>query len=236
MGKEYRVAICDDQPQALAELSRIILEIGKEKGWQLTVNTYMDGEDLLQDIQELDVVFLDMEMPKEDGIGIGKKIRFYKPDCIIIMESGFVDRFKEAFTIGAQRYITKPYCTEELCEALGSVLHAKPGMAEMELYYHRNRYTVSQRDIRYVEAVNGYTEYYTDKRCYRKEISLQDAESFMDQELFVKVNRQLMVNLRYITEKPQHKFYCGEMPLVISRRLRKGFEQRYIEYDLKYGR
>lgn len=131
MGREYRIAVCDDQPQALAELSRIILEIGKEKGWQLTVNTYMDGEGLLQDIQELDVVFLDMEMPKEDGIGTGKKIRFYKPDCIIIMESGFVDRFKEAFTIGAQRYITKPYCTEELCEALGSVLHAIPGMADV---------------------------------------------------------------------------------------------------------
>lgn len=231
----YRVGICDDVKEAGDQLNCLLLAISQSKDWDLGIEYYDNGEALLQEIDSLDIVFLDMEMPAEDGISVGQKIQRQNPDCRIIMESGYVNRFKEAFTIGAHRYITKPFQENEVLEAMESVIRRVPGQDSIELYYNRNRYQILQRDIMYVKAMNGYTEYHTEKRCYRKDISLQEAEAILEGELFMRVNRQLLVNFRFVTEIKKH-YFCGQMSFTVSRRLRKEFDKRFIDYDLKYGR
>lgn len=232
----YYIGICDDFQTALDELSSIIADIGIRLELKFIIRCFRDGEELLTAAEMLDAVFLDIEMPGMDGIETGNQIRKVNPRCKIIMASGYIDRFKEVFFIGAFRFITKPYREEEIYEALTSAIISLPGQEMIDLFYNRREYSLCQRDISYVRAINGYTEYCVNNRLYRKDITIQEAEEVLTKELFVRVSRQKLVNLRYVRKVAVNTYLCGNIEITVSRRQRKQFEQRYIEYDLTYGR
>ena len=96
-----KIKICDDEKEAAKELQKIIYGImeGQE---DTEIKVYGSGKELLHDIADGDVVFLDIEMPQMDGIEAGRCLKD-KADCHIILETGQIQRFKEAFFIQALR-------------------------------------------------------------------------------------------------------------------------------------
>lgn len=66
----------------------------------------------------MDILFLDIEMPGEDGIQTGKRLRERGSECKIIMATSMAERFKEGYHIGASRFVTKPFDQEEVEEEL----------------------------------------------------------------------------------------------------------------------
>jgi DNA-binding LytR/AlgR family response regulator len=65
-----KVALCDDEKLILSELKNIIDECKKNNNWQIEVNTYISGKELIKDIGLYGIVFLDMDMPEIGGIAI----------------------------------------------------------------------------------------------------------------------------------------------------------------------
>lgn len=75
----------------------MLCEIRDEKGISSEIVAFTNGNGLLEHIEEIQVAFLDIEMPQMDGIELGKKIKEHNPRCKVIMATGMVERFKEAF-------------------------------------------------------------------------------------------------------------------------------------------
>ena len=63
-----------------------------------------------------------------------------------------------------------------------------------------------------------------------------ELENILSDILFVRVDRKYIVNLRYVKSYINDKFIIGKKTFSISRRNRKEFERKYIEFDLKYRR
>ena len=103
-----KTGICDDKKGSLALLEGMISECLKELGTAAEIFTYDSGKDLLRNYEQLELIFLDIEMPEMDGIETGK----------ILMASANTERFKEAFTIGTFRFVSKPFQKEEVMEVL----------------------------------------------------------------------------------------------------------------------
>lgn len=230
----FCIGICDDDSIILRELQQMIARIRDEWKYQWKVCTFETVEAILEQAEELNVAFLDIEMPKMDGIELGKKITERNPGCKIIMATAMVERFKDAFRIQALRFVTKPFEKREVEEALRAAMESSYVSRFIELYYQRNKYKVRQEDIRYVEAYNGYTEFAIGGQRFRKESSLTELEEMLDEKLFVRIERRYIVNLRWIGMCKGDSIQIEDKKFVISRRRRKEFEQRYIEYDLKY--
>lgn len=131
------IGICDDKGEILIFLNKKIVEIMKEMESDSQIYVYDSGEKLLQETVELDVLFLDIEMPGMDGIEAGGKYAEQHKQCKIIMAAGGTERFKEAFEINAFRFIIKPFDTEEIREALNAVMRTMLGMKTMEVYKDR---------------------------------------------------------------------------------------------------
>ena len=233
-----RVGICDDEPLIIEALRRIILEIADKNGWEISISCFESGKELLEAVDTLEAVFLDIDMPELDGIETGKRIGESNQECKIIMATGRADKFKDAFRIQAFRFVTKPFDENEIEEALQAVFHTQIGMEMIELYEKRNSYQIPQRDISYITAYDGYSEFFVSgrdtDRILRKDCSLSELEQELSKELFFRVSRQYIVNLGKITEYAKGSIHIQGKKIVISRRKKKEFEQAYLEYDLRY--
>lgn len=232
----FRVALCDDQEYILVQLKKLLCEIFKKKDCQYVIEAFSSGEELISKNEYYDMIFLDIEMPGMDGIQTGEIIRQRNTECKIIMATSAVERYKEAFYIRAFRFVTKPFVADEIKEAVDAVLSLKKDDDSIELYYQRILCKVKLKDIQYIQAYNGYSEFLVGNRIFRKEVSLNNMEELLDMQFFSRIHRQYIINMRWITSYDNGEVKVGNQVIPVSKRKRKEFEQEYMEFDLKYGR
>lgn len=230
MGKIV-IAVCDDQMEAAQALKEMICRGLQNFGKKYEVKIYLSGEKLLTELNTIDIAFLDIDMPRMDGIAVGREIMGRKPECRIIVTSEVELRFKEAFQIRAVRFISKPFDIGEVEEALRAVIDIESD--KLEVYLKRNVYSIEQQEICYVKAVNGESDCITSRQNFRNKCSLNRLEKMLSGELFFRVNKGYIVNLAFIEEYDEKTIRIGREYIVVSRRKKKEFEKRYVEFTMR---
>jgi putative two-component system response regulator len=104
--KREAILVVDDEAGSRESL-RMILKPFYE------VHTASDGQEALRLIQnrDVDVVTLDLNMPRLSGIEVLKEIRKLKPDTEVIVITGYgtLNNAQEAIRFGAGDFISKPF-------------------------------------------------------------------------------------------------------------------------------
>lgn len=113
--------MAEDDPN-LGEILKDYLEL---KG-KFDVKLCQDGEEALRTFskEEFDLCILDVMMPKKDGFSLGKEIRKVNESVPIIFATakGMMEDKTEAFNLGGDDYITKPFRVEELLLRINALL------------------------------------------------------------------------------------------------------------------
>ncbi len=228
-----KIGICDDE-QIVRELLKQKVEIClREAGVRADILFFQRGQELLETEEDLDILFLDIEMPEMDGIEAGKKLRQKGNNCKIIVATSMVERFKEAFYIDAFRFVTKPFEMEEIREALFTLLETWHETDKIEVWWKRNPQIISQQDISFIRAIGGEVELFIKGKKYRKDITLTGLERELSEALFFRISRQYIVNLGEITEQKANIVKVAGETLKISVRKQKDFEKAYLRYKLR---
>lgn len=105
----YNILLTDDEQIVIDSIKFII---DKNFAGQVTVHTALSGTEALEIAtkQDIDIIFMDINMPGLNGLDTVSCITKLKPEIVIIILSAF-DRFQyaqEAMNLGAFKYITKP--------------------------------------------------------------------------------------------------------------------------------
>ncbi len=232
MNEMIKIGICDDEPIILEILDELIEECLLEMKAEGEIILFHSGDEVLEEIESLDILFLDIEMPGMDGIEVGHKIKNYKTDCNIVLATGREERYKEAFRIKAFNFVTKPFEKEEIKETLEMCFEERLDMKKIEVYNQRNKFEIYLKDVRYILAGDSYVEFILEKGRFRKEISLLKLEKTLDKRIFFRINRHCIVSMRWITKYKDGIIFMEDMQFKISRRNKKEFERRYIDYDV----
>ena len=93
--------------------------------------SYTNPVQAIEKIQDkmIDIAFLDIEMPKFNGIQLAKKLKKINPNTKIIFVTAYNEYALEAFKVHASGYITKPVNESKIKEeidALGDSISLKP--------------------------------------------------------------------------------------------------------------
>lgn len=125
---ELNIAIADDNQQAL-ELLNEILE--GEEGFHI-VGKADNGEDAYNMIMKTnpDVVLLDVIMPRLDGISVMEKVKNNSnqennPSFIMVSAAGSENVTADAFRLGANYYIMKPFSKEVVIDKVRRVANSR---------------------------------------------------------------------------------------------------------------
>lgn len=170
------IGICDDERIAIERLERMINICIPFEFPEYCVRSFSSGIELLECNAELQLLFLDIDMPEADGIIVGKRYHSMYPLCKIIMETGRVDRIKEAFYLEAFRFLSKPYDENELREALLAFWKSLVGKRKIGIFHNREEIFIPQEEIRYIRAYDSCTEFLVGNRWLRSEKSLVQLE------------------------------------------------------------
>ncbi len=107
-----KILIVDDEQSYRQLLSLVFEEQGND------IRTAMNGRQALEllDAEPADVIISDVKMPDMDGIEMLRAVRETQPDLGVILMTAFasVETAREAFKLGADDFIQKPFDVEEL--------------------------------------------------------------------------------------------------------------------------
>lgn len=81
------IAICDDDIQITGKIERLLQDIAKRNFVDTEIEVFWNGKSLADAIaagERYDVIYLDIEMDKEDGISAARRIRTYDKNVRII--------------------------------------------------------------------------------------------------------------------------------------------------------
>ena len=81
------IAICDDDIQTTGRMDMLLQEIAKRNFMDVEIEVFWNGESLADAVAQgtyFDMIYLDIEMDKEDGISAAKRIRTYDKNALII--------------------------------------------------------------------------------------------------------------------------------------------------------
>ncbi|MCJ8272766.1 MAG: response regulator [Psychrosphaera sp.] len=114
---DIKILIVDDVSELRAFLTGCLKQLGFTN-----VSQAPDGINAMQQLKRnpKEVVFLDIEMPKQNGIETLKEIHQLNPDTFVIMLSCYssLDNVKEAISSGASGFIVKPFSADKVKESL----------------------------------------------------------------------------------------------------------------------
>lgn len=158
---------------------------------------------------EIDVVFLDINMPELDGMTLGKIIHRLNKNIKLVFISAYKDFAVEAFEIKAFDYILKPYSEERIINLLENIVEEIQKSNVPSKDYNIKKITVnsdskmlviSTDNILYIEADEKETNIFTKEKVNSSKLKISQLESILSNEIFFRCHRSYIVNIDKIVE------------------------------------
>jgi DNA-binding LytR/AlgR family response regulator len=220
-----RVLLIDDERPALDELA-FLLERDPRVHDVLTTDSATEALRLLQDI-DVDVVFLDIQMPGLSGLDLAQVLARFKSPPPIVFVTAHEEHAVEAFDLRAVDYVLKPVREERLAEAVRRVLEGSASPAtggDEQIPVERGGVTrfVRRSEVLYVEAHGDYARLHTATASHLVRTPLSTLEEDWRPAGFVRIHRSLLVSLAHVDEVRMESGRCtvvvGGTDLQVSRR------------------
>lgn len=117
------ILLVDDEPHIRKYVTLILKQLGSP-----IIIEAANGEEAIAAYQREnpDLVLLDVNMPKMDGIETLKRLKTLDPKCVVIMLTSLANRetIVQALESGAANYIRKDTPKDEIAQALSATIDA----------------------------------------------------------------------------------------------------------------
>ncbi|BEI24742.1 LytTR family DNA-binding domain-containing protein [Vibrio fluvialis] len=243
MRPDVTALIADDEPLLRRHLNQSLADL-----WpQLTVVATADnGETALEAIHQHqpDIVFLDIRMPKLDGMALANKLKGLIKPPLVVFVTAFDEYALRAFDTNAADYLLKPVtesrlqqCCERLQQRLQSAEQTAPDMTQLisqlsQLNVKPSYLTwlkaskgeeihlIAAADVLYLKAEDKYLSVYKQGERgieeYLLRSSLKDLLAQLNSEQFWQIHRSVAVNVAKVDKVK--KDFTGKMYVYIGER------------------
>lgn len=213
------IAICDDESQDQAYLQKIVALWVEKKKIMAHITTYNSAESFLFSLGEddaVDILLLDIQMGRMDGVSLAKRIRQTNERMQIVFITGYPDFALESYEVSALYYLMKPVNLEKLYQVLDkAVLRLAEKPRTILLSEEGGTTAVSADEIWYAEAFSHDIALYMTRKTLHLRIPLNTLESLLG-EGFFRCHRSYIVNMKHvrrITKKAVILEDARELPL-----------------------
>ncbi|EKO3975945.1 response regulator transcription factor [Vibrio fluvialis] len=243
MRPDVTALIADDEPLLRRHLNQSLADL-----WpQLTVVATADnGGTALEAIHQHqpDIVFLDIRMPKLDGMALANKLKGLIKPPLVVFVTAFDEYALRAFDTNAADYLLKPVtesrlqqCCERLQQRLQSAEQTAPDMTQLisqlsqlnvkpsyltwlKASKGEDIHLIAAADVLYLKAEDKYLSVYKQGERgieeYLLRSSLKDLLAQLNPEQFWQIHRSVAVNVAKVDKVK--KDFTGKMYVYIGER------------------
>ena len=235
-----RIAICDDEEIICRQLEDMLFEIGDRINLKIESEIFYSGEELYRFLfrgNRYDIIFLDIELNRINGVEVGRRIRDELKDeftqiVYISCNEGYA---MELFDVRPLNFIIKPLGEEKIEAVLTKA--AKLLDKENKFFEYRNgnvTFSVPLREILYFESCGRKVNMILEneiKTFYGKLSSVEDKVKNCD---FIIIHKSYLINFNYCTEyNYEYVKMSNQEILTISQNNRKAVRERLLQRKLR---
>ena len=239
-----RIALCDDNREFLKVFSKVVYAGCNrvfEKNMKCVVGPLFDSAKKVPEYlkkENIDVLFLDIDMPGMSGFELAKIICRDYPKIIIVFVSSYDNFVYDAFEFSPFAYLRKNHLDAELD---GVLLRIQDRVTEssktMYLVSKEGQAAVSIRDILYFESVkNYYRVYLADGRIYECRGTITELEQNLGAFGFFRIHSAFLINMEHVNSIVKNRLVIlpNGTDLPIAPKRMQDFKDAYMEYTRRF--
>lgn len=210
--KNLLIAICDDESILSAALKNQLYDYFNRHNVDAVIETYCDGNSLINSDSKFDLVFLDYQMPGINGLQTAKRLREQNSLCTILFLTSFPEIVYDTFEYDTFRFLIKPLNNEKLFEALDSYRRKLDFYYPISLTVDGDVYKIDTKEIVYIEADGKNSVIRLRENSFHCPKTLASVFSLLPKSCFYKTHRSYVVNFAYIDKYDKRciRFTNGE--------------------------
>lgn len=231
-----RIAICEDNREHREILEEMINRWAQKQRENVLVRHYESAEQFLffmKDEPHFDLVFLDIQMSKINGLQLARMIRQEDRLILLIFTTALKRYAPVGYEVAAFRYLIKPLQENEVFSVLtkaSQVIEERKREAVIVTRGDESR-RIFKEDIYYIEVDNHHVILHLKEETIRFKAKLKEFETQFREPQFCKCHRSYIVNLKYTGKISREGVEIdGRVTLPISKSRWEELNHCYMEY------
>ena len=229
----FHIAIVEDDPQVREQLAGYVRRYERQFGKMFELTAFEDGDEIVSDYKAVyDIILLDVQMRRMDGMAAAEAIRKVDKDVILIFITNMAQFAIRGYAVDALDYVLKPVpyfaFSQQLQKAVDRLRRRRKTFLTVPIDGGLRRLDVAS--IYYLESEGHSVRFYTEDGQVVAPGSLKSYEEKLADKPFARCNSGYLVNLEQVLEVQQNTVQVGPYALQISRPKKKGFLEALTDY------
>ncbi len=173
----------------------------------------------------VDIIFLDIQMPKLTGLQF---LRSLKNPPMVVIISAYPDYALEGYDLEVIDYIVKPFSFERFLKACNKCkeyfdLKNSPAAHDDDYFFIKANNRIEKimtGDVLFIESLENYINIYTPQKKYLTLVGLNVIENYLDSRQFIKVQKSYIVSKSKIDSIDGNMICIGAHRIPVSRKWR----------------
>ena len=219
---KIKCLIVDDEPLATKVIEEYVDKI-PQLDLVATCTNPMNAFEILNS-KEIDLLFLDIEMPGMNGLEFIRSIS-KRPD--VIFTTAYREYAIESYEIDVVDYLLKPiefsrffksinkYLNKQKKQVVSPVIQGQKNKGSIYIYADRKNVKVYFDEILYLESLKDYVRIVTTNKNLTTKDSITRYSEILPSD-FIRVHRSYIVNFEHISAFTKHDIEIGEKEIPIG--------------------
>ena len=220
------IAIVEDNPEVREQLIGYVHRYERQYGKMFELTAFADGDEIVSDYRAVyDIILLDIQMRRMDGMAAAEAIRKVDRDVILIFITNMAQFAIRGYAVDALDYILKPVpyfafpssCRRRCTGCRSARPFFSPCLIDVSTIY-------------YLASEGHSVRFYTEYGDFSAPGSLKSYEEKLAGKPFARCNSGYIVNLAQVLAVQQNIVQVGPHSLQISRPRKKPFLEALTDY------
>lgn len=229
-----RIAVCDDDTLMLEQILKYVKAYFDKVCVKCPeIACFSDGEALLSDKGEKDILFLDIEMPGINGIYVGNELKRKHKNIIIFVVTSYPEYLDDAMRFQVFRYLSKPLDVQRFFRNMKDAMNLYNAITvKVPIETRQGVHTLLASSIIMVEAFGRKVIVHSTIRDFESVHNMQYFLELLPKNCFFQTHRSFIVNFEHVTDFDHTLVHMagGLFSAYLTKRKYSAFKEAYLLY------
>lgn len=196
--RSMNIGICDDEKVYREKINKICEQYAKKHELKFVYILFTSGEQLIENKEEIDILFLDIEMSGIDGLKVMESLEGRENIKRIIFVSSHDEYVFDTYSSKTRGFIRKPISYDDMVKNINKVVHEITENKFFMIETEGDRKYIKSEDLIYLKGMGNYVKLVTLNDEYTIYGNIKHWNEQLEEYGIIRVHKSFLVNLKYV--------------------------------------